>query len=396
MQPEPCAHCGTTVPSDRVHAIRTAPRWQDGAHAPITCVTCQQSIDVATRALASGAEPTEPSKPATVDSHGLPDYSGPAAPAPALKVIGPDTVCWPVTVSHAANSRIDSSPLQLGDGSLAYATDRAHPGLPPATRTQVRNLLAQVGINSLGSWRSVSHARGSIGQEWRKRARAQVEATLRLPHVTAWLAATHRAEHEHESDPGQVTGQAILPGVESTVESLDSELEYLDSGLATLRTQPTHRADLRPRPRAGRPEDARRPAESLAHVPQSPSALDAGSRQRQHERIRYRAEHSLSRAWERYPSGTPRGAVEVTDLNGNPVRTDLPPWPEPAQPSTEPSGRNNGESTQADRKRRQRARARAAKTVASAAASGDVARLAAAQRAAGRTVSAAVSSHPWE
>lgn len=378
---EPCQRCGSPVPPERVDAIRSAPRWGDPTYAPITCVTCQHSIDVATKALSLGNEPTTTPQPAAIDTRGLPDYSGPAAPAPAPKRIGPETLCWPVTVSHAANSRIDDTPLQLGDGSLAYATDRVHPGLPPTTRTHVRNLLAQVGINSLGSWRAVSHARGTVGQEWRKRARQQVESTLRLPDVTDWLAASHRAEHEHEADPGQVTGDAILPGVESTVEALELELEYLDPD--------------------GTPEAQRRPAESLAHVPQSPSALDAGSRQRQHERLRWRAEHSLARQWERYPSGTPRGAVEVCDLEGNPVRTDLPPWPEPEQPSPAPSAQPSEPTAQrrarkAESERRRRARARAAKTVASAAASGDVARLAAAQRAAGRTVSAAVSSHPWE
>lgn len=391
-----CERCGAEVNSERVQSCTLNPRnlgrwtmanpaegvkdgwvWLPPTPSPVTCVPCQREIDTLLRRLAAtGPEPAPVAQSPAMDSHGLPDYTGPAAPAPALKVIGPDTVCWPVTVSHAANSHIDSSPYHVLDGSLAYATDRTHPGLPPATRTYVRNLLAQVGINSLGSWLHVSRAQGAIGQQWRKRARAQVESTLRLPPVTDWLAAQHRCEHEHEADPGQVTGDAILPGVESTVEALECELAYLDPD--------------------GTPEAQRRPGDSLAYVPQSPSALDAGTRQRQHERIRYRTEHSLSRAWERYPSGTPRGAVEVTDLDGVPIRTDLPPWPEPepSAQSSEPTA--DRKARKAESARRARARARAAETVASAAASGDVARLAAAQRAAGRTVSAAVSSHPWE
>ncbi len=365
MSTPPCARCESAIPPARAHYLATH-------HPDIapTCIACQQVIDTA---LARPVPTPADTAPATIDSRGLPDYSTPPEPTPRPKIVGPDVDSAAIPSGGWQRDRVEPSTIVTLTGELTTVT-RESPGLAPTVTAHLRDRLASVGITSLASYRANLAATGDTGRHHRKATRRAVETCLRDDAVTPWLAAQSRAEAEADADPGTITGQAILPSPEALIVG--------DTGTG-------------------------RHPESLSEVAQPHD--DAASWAAHFERDSHRREQS---PWTPGPGGAPLGAILVTAPDGTP-RTDLPwsrcasdgcdaltfrPVPcESCESVRQGQRQSQGAGTSAaERQRRRRARNRAARILERATLSGDVQRLAAAQRAAQRQVSVAASSHPWE
>lgn len=369
MDTPPCARCESAIPPARAHYLAT--------HHPTiapTCVACQQVIDTAL-ARPVPAQPTD--SPATIDSRGLPGYSTPPEPTPRPKIIGPDISQAAIPSGGWQRDRVEPSTIVTLSGELTTVT-RESPGLAPTVTAHLRDRLAGAGVTSLASYRANLAATGDTGRHHRKATRRALESCLRDDAVTPWLAAQSRAEAEAGADPGTITGQAILPSPEALI------VGDTDTGRA---------------------------ATDMGEVAQPHD--DAASWAAHFERDSYRREQS---PWTPGPGGAPLGAILVTAGDGT-QRTDLP-WsrctsegcdaltfrPVPCESCEsvrqgQRQGRRQSQGTgssSAERQRRRRARNRAARILEQATLSGDVQRLAAAQRAAQRQVSLAASSHPWE